>query len=303
MRFDPTGSISYSQEEGLPKATIERLPQTRYRKPPPKVQVKAARIGAKHDGPASVGAAAVTEGDVPSVGMTEAGEEGGSTNSVPVVTASAAAEAEESAADARDSTEDMCAICLIEYEHGDDLRIIPGCKHHFHKVGVSSGLFRRRRVVLLWMQDSLVSFRVASSYLHVGIVEYYMAPCIFLGCFFLSLPGMRLLSCSRRKNIRGPVHLSSVQSQRSLHFVYCFLFFLVAATREPQECIDPWLETKAVCAYCKATVEVRKSCCERVMRSASDRLGIRLVAPTTVRFSSSRRTYTNRDVSEGKRVF
>ncbi|CAN0429818.1 unnamed protein product, partial [Ectocarpus fasciculatus] len=63
-----------------------------------------------------------------------------------------------------------------------------------------------------------------------------------------------------------------------------------------QECIDPWLETKAVCAYCKANVEARRTCCDRIYRSVSDRLGINLVAPTTIRFSSSRRTYTNQDV-------
>ncbi|CAN0232678.1 unnamed protein product, partial [Ectocarpus fasciculatus] len=62
------------------------------------------------------------------------------------------------------------------------------------------------------------------------------------------------------------------------------------------ECIDPWLETKAVCAYCKANVEARRTCCDRIYRSVSDRLGINLVAPTTIRFSSSRRTYTNQDV-------
>lgn len=64
-----------------------------------------------------------------------------------------------------------------------------------------------------------------------------------------------------------------------------------------QDCIDPWLETKAVCAYCKAKVEARKTCCDRVRRAASERLGLNLVAPTTIRFSSSRRTYTNEDVS------
>lgn len=63
-----------------------------------------------------------------------------------------------------------------------------------------------------------------------------------------------------------------------------------------QECIDPWLETKAMCAYCKAKVEARTTCCDRVFRSASERLGLNLVAPTTIRFSSSRRTYTNEEV-------
>ena len=57
-----------------------------------------------------------------------------------------------------------------------------------------------------------------------------------------------------------------------------------------------------MCAYCKATVEARTTCCDRVVRAASERLGLNLVAPTTIRFSSSRRTYTNQDVREGKTV-
>ncbi|CAN0386459.1 unnamed protein product, partial [Hapterophycus canaliculatus] len=89
----------------------------------------------------------------------------------------------------------MCAICLVEYETGDELRVMPGCGHNFHK-----------------------------------------------------------------------------------------------------DCIDPWLETKAVCAYCKVKVEARRSCCDQALRSVSNRLGINLVAPTTIHFSSSRRTYTNEDV-------
>lgn len=71
----------------------------------------------------------------------------------------------------------------------------------------------------------------------------------------------------------------------------------------PQECIDPWLETKAVCAYCKVKVEAQRSCCDRVLRSTSDRLGINLVAPTTIHFASSRRTYTNEDVSKKQYVY
>lgn len=67
-----------------------------------------------------------------------------------------------------------------------------------------------------------------------------------------------------------------------------------------QDCIDPWLETKAVCAYCKAKVEVKKSICDRLFRSASDRMGIHLVTlqqdPTPHHFSSSRRTYTSQEV-------
>lgn len=53
-----------------------------------------------------------------------------------------------------------------------------------------------------------------------------------------------------------------------------------------------------MCAYCKAKVEARTTCCDRVFRAASDRLGLNLVAPTTIHFSSSRRTYTNEDVRE-----
>lgn len=75
------------------------------------------------------------------------------------------------------------------------------------------------------------------------------------------------------------------------------ILMLLPVFRCCQECIDPWLETKAVCAYCKAQVEAKKSCCDRMMRPVSDRLGLNLVAPTTIQFSSSRRTYTNQDVS------
>lgn len=53
-----------------------------------------------------------------------------------------------------------------------------------------------------------------------------------------------------------------------------------------------------MCAYCKAKVEARTTCCDRVFRGASSRLGLNLVAPTTIHFSSSRRTYTNEDVRE-----
>lgn len=56
-----------------------------------------------------------------------------------------------------------------------------------------------------------------------------------------------------------------------------------------------------MCAYCKAKVEAKKTCCDRVFKAASDRLGLNLVAPTTIRFSSSRRTYTNEDVRKWTR--
>ncbi|CAM9915843.1 unnamed protein product [Ectocarpus sp. 4 AP-2014] len=195
LRNDPTGSLRYSQEEGLTKRSIERLPQTRYKRP---VSGSAQKKGDKKT-PAS-------EGKKPDdTEAAAAGEEGGVTGSdlhgapgtstaAPKTAVVAGAEGGEGEG-ARDSTEDMCAICLVEYETGDELRIIPGCGHRFHK-----------------------------------------------------------------------------------------------------ECIDPWLETKAVCAYCKANVEARRTCCDRIYRLVSDRLGINLVAPTTIRFSSSRRTYTNEDV-------
>ncbi|CAB1118181.1 unnamed protein product [Ectocarpus sp. CCAP 1310/34] len=195
LRNDPTGSLRYSQEEGLTKRSIERLPETRYKRP---VSGSAQKKGGKKtpaaDGKKPDGTEAAA-----------AGEEGGVTGSdlhgapagrtgAPQTAVVLAAEGGEREG-ARDSTEDMCAICLVEYETGDELRIIPGCGHRFHK-----------------------------------------------------------------------------------------------------ECIDPWLETKAVCAYCKANVEARRTCCDRIYRSVSNRLGINLVAPTTIRFSSSRRTYTNEDV-------
>ncbi|CAN0446199.1 unnamed protein product [Laminaria digitata] len=198
LRNDPTGSLRYSQEEGLPKSTIERLPQTRYKKPP---TAKAAKGGKgnnnkpKHGETAGGGGAAVGDSDADSV---EGGMGAGMAGSVPGPDGPrTAAVAGAGVGDERDSTADMCAICLVEYETSDELRVIPGCQHHFHK-----------------------------------------------------------------------------------------------------DCIDPWLETKAVCAYCKAKVEARKSCCDRALSSLSARVGLNLVAPTTIRFSSSRRTYTNEDVRE-----
>ncbi|CAM9340666.1 unnamed protein product [Ectocarpus sp. 13 AM-2016] len=195
LRNDPTGSLRYSQEEGLTKRSIERLPQTRYKRP---ISGSAQKKGDKKTPPGdgkkpddTEAAAAGEEGGV--TGSDLHGASAGST-AAPKTAVVAAAEGGEGEG-ARDSTEDMCAICLVEYETGDELRIIPGCGHRFHK-----------------------------------------------------------------------------------------------------ECIDPWLETKAVCAYCKANVEARRTCCDRIYRSVSDRLGINLVAPTTIRFSSSRRTYTNEDV-------
>lgn len=80
----------------------------------------------------------------------------------------------------------------------------------------------------------------------------------------------------------------------------CIIDFVLPSTVAHKECIDPWLETKAVCAYCKVKVEPQKSCCDHFMGSTCNRLGIRFAAPNTIRFSSSRRTYTNQDVRKNR---
>lgn len=116
-----------------------------------------------------------------------------------------------------------------------------------------------------------------------------------------------LESLLRDFRLRCVVQMSSGKSLhvflKGSHLRRILLCHVRACCPCPQECIDPWLETKAVCAYCKVKVEARRSCCNRGLRSASDRLGINLVAPTTIHFSSSRRTYTNQDVSDVQASF
>lgn len=116
LRNDPTGSLRYSLEEGLSKSNIERLPQTKYKKPAPGKGSKGGKSGVPGSG-GSTGA-----------GLASLIPEASGAAVAPESTAGAAM------VDERDSTADMCAICLVEYDSGDELRIIPGCRHHFHKV-------------------------------------------------------------------------------------------------------------------------------------------------------------------------
>lgn len=129
LRNDISGRLRYSQEEGLSKQSIERLPQTKYKLPVSKGSKGATAAAARK--PQQEDAQAQQQqqgGDVldASSGTALPGQEGGSVSALDAL----------GKVQDRDSTEDMCAICLIDYEAGDVIRIIPGCRHKFHKVRV-----------------------------------------------------------------------------------------------------------------------------------------------------------------------
>lgn len=140
LRNDPTGRIRYSQEEGLSKRSIERLPQTRYKTPAARAQGKASSkektSSSQQQGQASAARvnAEVDTLNVRPKASTEASPEAQGGEVVPAVPGGGEIGAGGALGMERDSTEDMCAICLVEYESGDELRIIPGCRHNFHKV-------------------------------------------------------------------------------------------------------------------------------------------------------------------------
>lgn len=169
LRNDPTGSLRYSQEEGLSKRTIERLPHTRYKKPatPATSQNASKRVGGGSGALSSIISGKKKKEED---GVVEGGGSGDGTG-VEVhrsetvgqeATEAVVVEAGEGGGD-RDSTADMCAICLVEYETGDELRVMPGCGHHFHKVGAGGWHGRCACVCLVipyFVEQSFYTFTV-----------------------------------------------------------------------------------------------------------------------------------------------